>query len=504
MTTTTVRSQLNDSSRARALAVLFAGGALALGALASLGPEQWSPSLAILLVTAIAAFTFPLAWVAFLLTALVPFQVYFNLPNSPLALRVAVVLVALAAVRIILGRLTGDRRDLVGHREHAITSYIRQFGWIVPAGLFLLAALIAALGAQDRYLAFKGIYDWGIVFATAFVAGEIASVSRVRDRVISLIAGIGVIEALIGLLEYVAGLDRILRVLRMPFSALFIQPSLLNDRLADMSFNWVLDGRAVPFGTFINAIDYAIFLAATLSLMLALLTNRRGRSGNLLLALGALVTATALLLTLKGSGLVALGGGAAAIAILMWLKGRRAAGMHSRLVPLILVAGAALIIALPFSDLVIQRLGYLIQREAGTTGDIGRVEIWASLVQYVAQRPFFGYGLNNSIYITEPARTLRGGAIAYNLTSPESAYVAALVETGIAGFVTLLSLFATVLWRAWHNILNSLDATKEIGLFAACAALLLGNLTVVGFTGEQNGMLLGVLIGLVFAAWKHP
>jgi hypothetical protein len=40
-------------------------------------------------------------------------------------------------------------------------------------------------------------------------------------------------------------------------------------------------------------------------------------------------------------------------------------------------------------------------------------------------------------------------------------------------------------------------------VLAAIVALTVGNLTVTGFTTDQNEMLLGVFIGMSFPRWKH-
>jgi O-antigen ligase len=92
---------------------------------------------------------------------------------------------------------------------------------------------------------------------------------------------------------------------------------------------------------------------------------------------------------------------------------------------------------------------------------------------------------------------LRGGAVAFNNPAAESAYVAALVETGIAGFAALMALFAATLAGAARRARG--DALF-VGVLAALVALLLGNLTVAGFTTDQNGMLLGALIGMAFGS----
>ena len=254
--------------------------------------------------------------------------------------------------------------------------------------------------------------------------------------------------------------------------------------------------RASPFGTFINGIDYAIFLAAVMGLALPLLFVERTRT-RLALVFGCLLLmGIALLVTFKGSGLLALGGAAAVTVLLSFRR------PSPRLFAIGLIGlGCVVLLSLPFADLLMQRAVFLVQREQGDTGTAGRLEIWAGLLQVFFQRPLFGFGLNLSAVLTEPSRTLNRGAIAFNFPSAESAYISALVETGIVGLAALLVLFVGTLLRA---VRRARSDPLFVGVAAALVALWVGNLTVNGFTTDQNGMLLGLLIGMVYASTLEP
>lgn len=485
--------QLDDISRERAVSVIFASIALAFGAFAALGSSQWLATIGVLLLIFVAALTAPLPLVALILATLVPLQFYFDIPDSSFTLRGAVVFVFAAALRVFVVRF---------HALKGVANAVKRSlrTWMFPAALFLLAALVAAFGAPNKYLAFKGVYDWLTIFATAFVISEMAQSAQALRRLTVVLVAVGIGEASLGLLQYALGLDAVLRGLRLPVSGLFYQPNLLQEKLADLSFNWIVFDRASPFGTFINGIDYAIFLAAILSLVLALLLARnnviasqrtRAMTQAALLAC-ALLMGGALLLTFKGSGLIAFAGGAVTVALLFTLR------LSARTIALsFVVLFFAIILVLPFADLVGQRVSFLIEREQGAFGTAGRLEIWASLFQFFMPRPLFGFGLNNAILLAEPMRTLRSGAIAFNATTPESAYVAAWIETGAVGFSALMILIGVVLVRAYWNARETMNA-MHIGILAAIVALLLGNVTVTGLTTDQNGMLLGILIGMVF------
>ncbi len=474
-------TQLDDAARERTVRAVFACGALACGVVAALGSAQWLAVAIVLFFIFVAAMTLPLIWVAMVLAALVPFQFYLEIPDSSFTLRAAAVFVFAIVLRVLARR--SDRQDLARWRV-----------WVLPAALFLLAVLVAAIGAQSRYLALRGIYDWLVIFATAFVVGEFVRSRQVMERLVLVLIAGGVAQALIGLLQYALGLESVLGVLRMPISELFFQPNLLRERLIDTSFNWIVFDRASPFGTFINGIDYAIFLAAILGLTLPMLFAARSRGHFAMFFGAALAMGSALLLTFKGSGLIAFAGGAVIVA----LFSLRPLSPRTLMIGLLVVA-VGLVLALPFADQIAQRAVFLLQREQGVTGTAGRLEIWASLLQQFAQRPIFGYGLNHAALLTEATRTLNGGAVALINPAAENAYVAALVETGIVGFAALIALFGVTLVRAAQRARG--DALF-VGVFAALVALLLGNLTVAGFTTDQNGMLLGILIGMIFGRWN--
>ncbi len=515
MNVTSTSHRLDDVWRERAVIALILLAALAFGVFAALGTSEWLATVGIVALTCTVAMTVPLPLLPVILATLIPFQIYFFIGSSSFTLRVAFVFELFAALRLLVRR--------VDHRE-----IVRSQPWMLPAALFSLAAFAAALGAQDKYQAFKGIYEWLAVFGAAFVVSELVSFAPSLRRIVFVLIAGGVIEALLGLLQYVAGIDVVIFALRQPASEIFFQPNLLREGLAEFSFNWMIFDRAAPFGTFINAIDYAIFIAAILALVTSLIPARRGPIPLSVLFLGALSLGGALLLTFKASGLIAFAGGAATVALFSpWgsrgrkssrggnpegleredarddLRGVRDLPRFSAWTIAVVFACLALLFVVLFGDLIGQRLVFLVLREQGTFGTWGRLETWGNLIQFLPQRPLFGFGLNNAPFLVEPARTLRGGITAFNPTSPESAYVAALIETGAVGFIALISLFTIVVARAYQNIRESAEPAIHIGILAAMVALLLGNLTLTGLTTDQNGMLLGVLIGLVYGNWKR-
>jgi O-antigen ligase len=491
-----VLTRLTDEQRERWLVGWFVCLALALGVLAAVGSSAWLGASIVILCMSVAAITVPSTWLAPLLAALIPLQLYFNIPGTTFSTRGVVVFTFVAVLRLMAVRV-------------AFRNLTQWHSWLYPAAIFMLAAFIAAFSASNRYLAFRGLYDFGILFAVAFVAGETLQSARAIRATVFALVGAGIFQAVLGLWEASVGTSAVVQfLLNEPIVELFWQSGLLRDNLMNWSVNWIVFERVAPFGTFINGIDYAIFLAAILSLVLALLIAQievpshaqRGRVGmrSSLLLFSVLLMGSALMATFKGSGYLAIACGAATIGLLYLPK------LSRRIMALVvLVLGIAFLLVLPFSNLFFERVLFWIQREQGVYGTAGRLAIWLSVVDFFLQRPLFGYGLHNSIYLPEAARSMLGGALVFNRTSTESAYVALLLETGIVGFVALLSVVGLALRRAYQSINRGFSAAITVGVIGAIVAILAGNLTVAGFTSDHNEMLLGLLIGMAFGQWNN-
>lgn len=471
------------TSRTAVVLAICAGISIALGAFAAIGSTAWLATSVVLSLLVLAAWALPLEWGMLLVAALVPWQLYFPLFDTLYSLRLAMVLALALALRVA-------------------GAQFRWRIWMLPVAIFLVSALIAAAAAANHYLALKGIFDWLAVLGALYVTSEIVVSGLWSRRVILVLIAGGALEAVLGLVQYGLGLARILDMLDAPASQFLYQPRLLRERMIDLSFNWIMEGRAIPFGTFINAIDYAVYLAAILVIILAMVWNSGvSRDGHWWRTLGlagsVLLVGGTLLLTLKGSGILALVGGVATVA---GLSIRRTLLIQRTPVALVLVA--VIVLFLWFADPLLQRAAFLVQREQGAFGMVGRLGIWSQLVSPFLARPLFGYGINNAAPLLEPTRTLSGGAFGFVSTAPESAYVAALIETGAVGLLSLVLLYAATFVRGLRTLSSGNDHGIMIGAMAGLAAILFGNLAVTGFTTDQNGMLMGILMGIVWGEWN--
>ncbi|MBI3914079.1 MAG: hypothetical protein HY327_07825, partial [Chloroflexi bacterium] len=215
---------IGNSERERGVWVIGALAALGVGAFAAMGSAVWVATAGILALLALIALTLPLRGVALLIAALIPFQIYFFAGESSFTLRAALVLTFSAALRVI-----------------PIANYKLLFrAWLAPAFAFLAAALIAALGADSRYLALRGIYDFAALFATAFLFSAllIPSAEWLR-RLLNVLIGAGTVQSGIGIVQQIAGAERVLAALQNPLAPFFYQPNLLIEKLSDLSFNWL-------------------------------------------------------------------------------------------------------------------------------------------------------------------------------------------------------------------------------------------------------------------------
>ncbi|MBI5652219.1 MAG: hypothetical protein HZC40_17520 [Chloroflexi bacterium] len=471
--------------------------ALALGALSALGSSEWLAFAGVALAILIAAFTLPFTLAAPLLAVFAAAQFYFSLPGTAFTLRGALLFVVALAAR----------------RWGGLSSPPKLKTWMFPAALFLCAAFIAALDATNRYSALKGVYDWLAIFLTAFVASEIVASQQTLTRVVRASIAVGIAQALLGLAQAAFSVDQVVAALRLPVNDFFFQPDLLRERLDSLAFNWILVDRVAPFGNFINAIDYAIFLAAIVPLGIAIIVNHPERSEaeskgiasqkslamttKIILFAGIVAMIAAILLTLKASGIFALGAASATLGIFILPR----LSARARVI-IITFAFVALALAVPFAGAISECGSFLIARELGANTATGRLAVWAQLIAALPQRALVGFGLNNALDLIAPTPTLNGGAFAFTQPAPESGYVAALIETGLIGFSALISLFALTLARASRNA-RTFKNPIHVGILAAIVALLIGNLTVAGFTADQNGMLLGMLIGIVVRDWTR-
>ena len=87
----------------------------------------------------------------------------------------------------------------------------------------------------------------------------------------------------------------------------------------------------------------------------------------------------------------------------------------------------------------------------------GRTELWKATFKYIRSSPFLGYGFN-SFWVPNHIREF-SDIVGIRISSAHSAYLNQLLNTGIIGFITYVSILIIGMKNAFINLKN----TQEIG-----------------------------------------
>jgi O-antigen ligase len=101
----------------------------------------------------------------------------------------------------------------------------------------------------------------------------------------------------------------------------------------------------------------------------------------------------------------------------------------------------------------------------------GRVAgIWAPLLPFAGQSPFWGHGLQSILW--SPA--MRSGHMMM-VTHPHSAWLQVFLDTGAIGLVLIMSFWIGYVWRGFRKLARDPSLEPEMaGFFEGAAAGLLG------------------------------
>lgn len=217
-----------------------------------------------------------------------------------------------------------------------------------------------------------------------------------------------------------------------------------------------------------HANELGLVLNMALALALCSLGQARSRGAALWLGAGSLVLAAGILLTFSRGAFLGL-----LVVMVYAVLVRRKGGW----LPLVLVALALAVAAM--SDAVVGRALHGIGGNDIDLISSGRVnEIWRPLLPEIARHPLFGSG-HASILWSEAAQTRSILPVGH----PHSAYLASLLDVGIAGSIITLVFFVHM-WRLFLRVARAGQAHGLRGFFlgaAACIPLLL----VQGITDDS-------------------
>ncbi len=128
----------------------------------------------------------------------------------------------------------------------------------------------------------------------------------------------------------------------------------------------------------------------------------------------------------------------------------------------------------------------------------GRVsDIWTPLIPQIFDKPFFGHGLQSVLW----APAMRLGEM-MQVTHPHSAYIGAIMDTGVIGALMILAFWFTC-WKGFRQMAKDpLLPPHEQGFFEGAAAALIA-FVVAGFVGSSflpvpEQSFLWLAVGLMF------
>jgi len=133
----------------------------------------------------------------------------------------------------------------------------------------------------------------------------------------------------------------------------------------------------------------------------------------------------------------------------------------------------------------------------------GRVsDIWTPLLPQILDKPFFGHGLRSVLW----APAMRLGEM-FQVTHPHSAWLGAVMDTGIIGAILILGFWFTV-WKGFRQLAKDPSlAPHQQGFFEGAAVALL-TFVIAGFVGSSflpvpEQSFLWLAVGLMFGIKSH-
>jgi O-antigen ligase len=244
----------------------------------------------------------------------------------------------------------------------------------------------------------------------------------------------------------------------------------------------------------LHANDLGRLYAIAYALLLFTWAEARGAWLRSTLLAAAVLTALSLVLTFSRGAFVAL----AVVNVLYVVWGRSIRTM--------VVAAVLVVAALAWAPAaVVERL---MTGEGGGLNAIsaGRVNgLWLPLLPDVLRHPLFGNGVS-SILWSEAMR--RGaGAQVLAVTHPHSAYLEALLDTGVVGTVLLCSYFVHV-WRRMRAVVREGDVDPPLrgfylGAAAGLIAMLVSDLTDSSLAPRPEQAFLWLAIGMMYGEYAR-
>ncbi|WP_369140799.1 O-antigen ligase family protein [Modestobacter versicolor] len=355
---------------------------------------------------------------------------------------------------------------VVRGRRDASSLQGRHLPWWPALVALVVAGSVSALVTAGLLgvLAIKITFFWTLALAVLWCAPLTASD---RDRLVSVLMGVGVVTALVGLAQQAVG-------------AQF---------LVDLGYRYneevrFAGGYLRSFSTFVQPFPFALYLVLCLLVggAVALAEPRRTRNALFLLATPLLVVGMAT--SIVRAGALALVVGVVWLVVLRdwrWLWAVAAAG----------VSGVVALVFLSSEGAVGAALS--------PTSLLQRTSSWSQALTDIAGAPF-GHGLGTSGSAAQRIATAAGDIAPTD--QPDNYYVKVLLELGPLGLWLFVLLLVSALWwtARLSRSLTGRDAALALGVSASVASVVASSVVATYFEIFPLDYYFWVLLGGVACA----
>jgi len=192
-----------------------------------------------------------------------PFQLYFNVPGTGLTSSFVQVLTAAAFIIWIFHKVADKNFSL--------------YWYDIIVLCMLLSFVVGILAASDKAIAVKAClkaWCWASMF---FVVSKTGFNEKEVKHFLKLAVITGAVMGTIGIIQFIAGPERMIDVVKTGFASKVFNPDIIKFRLAYGGWNWFDAGYLRSPGTFSNVNIFAAFLGIILPVNFVLLLQNKSK-----------------------------------------------------------------------------------------------------------------------------------------------------------------------------------------------------------------------------------
>lgn len=412
-----------------------------------------------------------------LLFILIPFQGYFTFYKT-----LSISITQIIAILLII--------YLIWKKKKQLGSFLTlKEDWAVAA---YLAAMVASICvSNDKLLSVKYFLKWSSFIGLYFLAKASITDRDVITRTLKLFALTACFVASIGLAEYIAGPDRVLKFLATsPIAPLVMEPDTLKQKLIPGNSNWrSWSGNEIVvrnFGTFECAIAFSAFLGLILPFYFSF--KEHGNKRRFIYYLAGAITLSSLFLNFTRSAYLSL---TAVILLVAFLNRKNES--FKKIVKLAAVVGFVIAAVILGNTSIRNTLNSRILTPPPASV-IPRTTLWANGVKIFLAHPLLGVGLAN--YQDGLNRDCPANAPAL---PAHNVYLQIAAETGIAGLITYMMVLLFGLKMSFEVFNGSGSADLRaigVGFIGMWVWYLIQSFFDSYLYGDKFSMIFWLMIGL--------